>query len=48
MKTQFKHHIKFGSCWYDQFFKIQTRQLQNKQTAKIKAGKNQKENEHKT
>ncbi len=25
MKTQFKHHIKFGSCWYDQFFKIDRR-----------------------
>jgi len=26
MKTQFKHHIKFGSCWYDNFFKTNTRQ----------------------
>ena len=30
MKTEFKNHIKFGSCWYDNFFKIQTRQIQNK------------------
>lgn len=26
MKTQFRHHIKFGSCWYDSFFKVNTRQ----------------------
>ena len=25
MKTQFKHHIKFGSCWYDNFFKVNKR-----------------------
>ncbi|CAN5345458.1 hypothetical protein BH10BAC1_BH10BAC1_18690 [soil metagenome] len=30
MKTQYKNHIKFGSCWYDNFFKINTRQIQNK------------------
>lgn len=30
MKTQFKHHIKFGSCWYDNFFKTNTRQLTEK------------------
>ena len=33
MKTQFKHHIKFGSCWYDNFFQTSTRQ----QTEKIKS-----------
>ena len=27
MKTQFKNHIKFGSCWYDNFFKINNRQI---------------------
>jgi hypothetical protein len=26
MKTQFKNHIKFGSCWYDNFFKVQRSQ----------------------
>ena len=26
MKTQFKNHIKFGSCWYDTFFKTTTKQ----------------------
>lgn len=28
MKTQFKHHIKFGSCWYDSFFKVNKQQQQ--------------------
>ncbi|MBA3971535.1 MAG: hypothetical protein H0X46_05220 [Bacteroidetes bacterium] len=26
MKTEFKNHIKFGSCWYDNFFKVSRRQ----------------------
>jgi hypothetical protein len=26
MKTPFKNHIKLGSCWYDNFFKTNTRQ----------------------
>ena len=29
MKTQFKHHIKFGSCWYNDFFKIHSKQIRN-------------------
>lgn len=54
MKTQFKHHIKFGSCWYDNFFKVTTRQIQNKKTKTISSfakasedDKKHKENEHK-
>lgn len=41
MKTQFKHHIKFGSCWYDNFFKTNTRQLiqKTKQSADLEKKK---------
>ena len=47
MKTQFKYHIKFGSCWYDNFFKVTTRQIQNNKLDLIKSNKKLKENEHK-
>jgi hypothetical protein len=36
MKTQFKHHIKFGSCWYDNFFKVSTRQIQIRRSTSSK------------
>ncbi len=32
MKTKFKTHIKYDSCWYDQFFK----QNQNKKIIESK------------
>lgn len=38
MKTQFKNHIKFGSCWYDSFFKVSAKQIQNNKH-KIKSAK---------
>lgn len=47
MKTQFKNHIKFGSCWYDNFFKVTTRQIQNTKPDVIKSNKKIKQNEHK-
>lgn len=53
MKKEFKHHIKHGSCWYDTFFKISTRQVQNKQiitkssnAKNLEGEKKRKENEH--
>lgn len=47
MKKEFKHHIKFGSCWYDNFFKVTTRQIQNNKLDSLKSTKKHKENEHK-
>lgn len=47
MKTQFKHHIKFGSCWYDNFFKVTTRQIQINKLDSEKSNKKLKKNEHK-
>jgi hypothetical protein len=51
MKTEFKNHIKYGSCWYDQFFKINQRStIVNKSVRKNppeKSGDKQKNHEHK-
>lgn len=53
MKTQFKNHIKFDTCWYDKFFKVNNRQRNyhsqsrdstaknNPDTGKIKTEKNE-------
>lgn len=47
MKIEFKNHIKFGSCWYDNFFKINTRQIQKNNPDLSKSTKKHKKNEHK-
>lgn len=45
MKTQFKHHIKFGSCWYDNFFNVNTKSrvvISNEVEKRVKEPDNQK------
>ena len=47
MKTQFKHHIKFGSCWYDNFFKVTTKPIHKNNPDLNKSDKKLRNNEHK-
>jgi hypothetical protein len=47
MKKEFKNHIKYGSCWYDKFFKILQKTIIHKPSQNFNAVTNSKTNENK-
>ena len=47
MKTKYKSHLKFDSCWYNNFFKIKSNYKSNSQRAHILCEKNKNKNENK-